>query len=116
MRIELLFPPPGDPTRPCLTLPALTAYLRAAQIGRVTQRDLALEAYLYLFDPVRLEAASTVVGQRIAEFDRAQSLSSAEIGEYLTLAKALLTEPYVRGEIENAFRALRASDRFFDPA
>ena len=116
MRIELLFPPPGDPTRPCLTLPALTAYLRAAQIGTVTQRDLALEAYLYLFDPARLGAVSTALAARIAEFDRAQSLSSAEIGEYLTLAKALLIEPYVRGEIENAFRTLRVSDRFFDPA
>jgi anaerobic magnesium-protoporphyrin IX monomethyl ester cyclase len=116
MKTHLLFPPPGDPTRPCLTLPALTAYLRQAQVGPVVQRDLALEAYLYLFDPTWLQAAAASLSERMAELDRTSALSGGESSEYVALAKALLIEPYVRGEIANALRTLRDWDRFFDAA
>jgi hypothetical protein len=116
MKTLLLFPPPGDPTRPCLTLAALTAYLRQAQIGAVEQRDLALEAYLYWFNPRRMGEAARRAAARVEELERGPELPPERAAEYVQAAEAALAAPFLAARIDEVLATLRDPEAFFDLA
>lgn len=109
----LLYPPQSSPDQPYSSLPCLAGFLRA-QGCLVEQRDLNIEAYVSLLAPRRLQAATTHIALQLHELERKRPLSEPEQKRAETLLKALTAAPYVVDHIDEAMRAVRDPEQFYD--
>lgn len=112
--VYLVFPPMWSPRQPYLSLPALTAYLKAAGVS-VTQRDLNIEAYNHFLRGDYVEHAFARIRERIKQFETRPSLSASGMNEYVRLAWSATSAPYVARHLDRANRIMRDPEDFFDP-
>jgi radical SAM superfamily enzyme YgiQ (UPF0313 family) len=115
MKVALLFPPQGHFTQPYLSLPSLSAYLRAH--GReVWQLDESIEAYDHFLSRARLERSLARIRapERLAELEARPELRFSEMERYQTLSEIALIGPEVAASIEEAKRVLRSRADFYD--
>ena len=76
MRVALVFPPQGHFTQPYLSLPSLTAYLRANGYPDVWQLDENIAAYDHFLSRARLEEISALTDYRTARTEMARATGS----------------------------------------
>ncbi|MER3422975.1 MAG: B12-binding domain-containing radical SAM protein [Nitrospiraceae bacterium] len=116
MKVMLVFPPDWYPSEPYLSLPTLTAVLRAAG-HQVIQKDVNLEMYDWYFSQDFLKRVLRRVPQQL---DRLRKLSKKrELEEWeqdLQLALCDLTRDRIAELIERAETAKRIvrSEEFYD--
>src|SRR6185436_2886065 len=116
MRVALVFPPQGHFTQPYLSLPSLSAYLRANGYPDVWQLDESIEAYDHFLSRERLERALARIQApaRLAELEAKPELVFSEMERYQTLSEIALIGDEVAGSIEEAKRVLRSKEEFYD--
>ncbi len=113
MLTKLLFPPQWIPTQPYLSLPSLTAFLKANGCD-VEQIDINVSFYNDLLSRKALHACYERVHVRFQELESEKELSQAFQKQYATLSSSVLFGDYILDEIENAKKVLRAKDKFYD--
>jgi radical SAM superfamily enzyme YgiQ (UPF0313 family) len=116
MRVALVFPPQGHFTQPYLSLPSLSAYLRANGHADVWQLDENIEAYDHFLSRELLERslARIQAPRRLAELEARPELRFAEMERYQTLSEIALIGEEVARSIEEAKRVLRSKEEFYD--
>jgi anaerobic magnesium-protoporphyrin IX monomethyl ester cyclase len=114
LRVALVYPPSCDPTAPYLSVPTLTAWLRAHDVS-VLPVDANLEAWLWLLDRERLEAMAGRVEDRLRGLEAKRSLSHVDQLEYAALWAARGDAADAPGAVEDALRVMRDPARFHDP-
>ncbi len=114
MKVALIYPPACDPTAPYLSVPTLTAQLRAHDV-EVLPIDANVEAFDTLLEPGPMAALRDRILRRLAELDARLSLGHAQQLEYLALARAVGDAHAVPERIAAAKATLRDPVRFYDP-
>ncbi len=116
MKVALVFPPQGHFTQPYLSLPSLTAFLRANGVSEVEQIDESIEAYDHFLTRARLARSLERVraGEGLAALDARASLRFSEMERYQTLSEIALAGDEVAARIEEAKRVLRSPAEFHD--
>jgi radical SAM superfamily enzyme YgiQ (UPF0313 family) len=116
MKVALVFPPQGHFTQPYLSLPSLTAYLRANGYPDVWQLDENIAAYDHFLSRERLERslARIQAPARLAELEARPELVFSEMERYQTLSEVALIGEEVARSIEEAKRVLRSREDFYD--
>ncbi|HEX6883729.1 MAG TPA: radical SAM protein [Planctomycetota bacterium] len=116
MKVALVFPPQGHFTQPYLSLPSLTAYLRANGVEDVWQLDENIAAYDHFLSRERLERALGRIRapERLAELERSPELVFSQMEEYQRLSEIALVGEEVARSIEEAKGVLRSPEDFYD--
>jgi len=116
MRVALVFPPQGHFTQPYLSLPSLTAYLRANGVPDVWQLDENIAAYDWFLSKERLERSLERIRApgKLAELEARPELRFSEMERYQTLSEIALIGDEVAGSIEEAKRVIRSKEDFYD--
>ncbi len=116
MRVALVFPPQGHFTQPYLSLPSLTAYLRANGYPDVWQLDESIESYDHFLSRERLERslARIQAPAKLAELEQKSELVFSEMERYQTLSEIALIGESVAASIEEAKGVLRSKRDFYD--
>jgi len=116
MKVALVFPPQGHFTQPYLSLPSLTAYLRANGVPDVWQLDENIAAYDWFLSRERLERslARIQAPARLAELEAKPELVFSDMERYQTLSEIALIGDEVAASIEEAKRVLRSKEDFYD--
>src|SRR2546427_10133418 len=115
-KVMLVFPPDWYPSEPYLSLPSLTAVLRAAG-HRVVQKDVNLEMYDWYFSGDFLRRILKKVPQqleRLRKISRSRELTEAE--QDLQIALCELTRERIAQLTEKAEKAKQIvrSPEFYD--
>src|SRR5574341_1997023 len=115
-KVMLIFPPDWYPSEPYLSLPTLTAVLRAAG-HQVVQKDVNLEMYDWFFSSDFLRRVLKKVPQqldRLRKLSKKRELDEAEVE--LQLALSDCTRERIAGLIEKAEAAKRIvrSQEFYE--
>jgi anaerobic magnesium-protoporphyrin IX monomethyl ester cyclase len=115
-KVMLVFPPDWYPSEPYLSLPTLTAFLRAAG-HEVVQKDVNLEMYDWFFSGDFLRLIQKKVPQqldRLKKVGKRRELTDAEVE--LQLALCNCTRNFISELIEKAEEAKRIvrSQEFYD--
>jgi radical SAM superfamily enzyme YgiQ (UPF0313 family) len=115
-KVMLVFPPDWYPSEPYLSLPTLTAFLRAAG-HEVVQKDVNLEMYDWFFSGDCLRRIQKKVPQqidRLQKIGKRRELSDAEVEVQLALCAC--TRGYINQLIEKAEEAKQIvrSQEFYD--
>jgi len=114
MKVLLIFPPLWAVHRPYLSLPSLTAYLKASDID-VVQKDFNIEAYDLLVSEHYLKTAAERLEKKFRALDAQDKLSAGmEQQLYYSLFKARSNIDYIAGKVEGAKSILRNKNRFYD--
>jgi hypothetical protein len=115
MRVALVYPPSCDPTAPYLSVPTLTAWLRAHGVD-VVPVDANVEAWEWLLSRRRLEAIAARVEARIEALESRATLGHDEQLEYAALWAARGDAAAAPRAIEEALAVLRdrSGKRFYD--
>ena len=116
MKVMLIFPPDWYPSEPYLSLPSLTAVLRAAG-HQVVQKDVNLEMYDWYFSGDFLRRILKKVPQqleRLRKISRSRDMTEAE--QNLQIALCDLTRERIGQLTEKAEKAKRIvrSPEFYD--
>src|SRR6266496_5655771 len=116
MKVMLIFPPDWYPSEPYLSLPSLTAVLRAAG-HQVVQKDVNLEMYDWYFSGDFLRRILKKVPpqlERLRKISRSRDLTEAE--QNLQIALCDLTRERIAQLTEKAEKAKRIvrSPEFYD--
>jgi hypothetical protein len=114
MRVALIYPPTCDPTAPYLSVPTLTAWLRANGVD-VLPIDANVEAWTDLLRPEPLRALAGRIEARVAALDARPSLSHEDQLAYATLFRARGDAAAAPDAIEGALATFRDPARFYDP-
>jgi len=115
-RIALVFPPQGHFTQPYLSLPSLSAYLRANGYPQVWQLDENIRAYDHFLSRERLERSLERIDaeRRLAELEARPQLVFSEMERYQALSEIALIGREVAASIEEAKAVLRSREEFYD--
>ncbi len=116
MKVALVFPPQGHFTQPYLSLPSLTAYLRANGVGEVWQLDENIEAYDHFLSAERLGRSLERIraGEELARLDARPELRFSDMSRYQVLSEVALIGDEVARTIDEAKRVLRSKQEFYD--
>ncbi len=116
MKVALVFPPQGHFTQPYLSLPSLAAYLRANDVGEVTQVDANIEAYDYFLTAERVNRSLARIdaGAGVAALDGAGGLGFSQMERYQVLTEIELVGAEVAARVEEAKEVLRTPELFYD--
>jgi len=109
----LLNLPLANLAMPPLSLPSLTAYLRAQGLD-AQQRDLNAELIDVVLSLPYLERAYATIHERVAALDAQPSLTPADAVELALLCGFDMSAPYTLGHIEEALRTLRRKETPID--
>ncbi|MCX9012547.1 MAG: PqqD family peptide modification chaperone [Candidatus Methanoperedens sp.] len=113
MLTRLVFPPQWIPTQPYLSLPSLTAFLKASHCS-VEQMDANISFYDTLLSKQGLHDHFERVQSRFQELDSKKELLPELQGQYAALSSSMLFGEYVINEVEDAKRLLRNKEDFYD--
>jgi hypothetical protein len=114
MKVLLVFPPFWIPYRPYLSMPSLYAYLKDSGID-VVQKDFNIEAYELLMSENYLTRLRDKLQNKLEILESKPFLSAGiEQGYYNDLFRAVMSIPYIAGEIDNAKRVFRDGVDFYD--
>ena len=110
----LIFPPQWIPYRPYLSLPSLAAYLKETGI-EVVQRDLNAETYDVLLSEKYLMALQDRLEKNFSiKESKSQLTSVIEQKYYNDLFMAKSTAATIAGRVEQAKKALRGGEDFYN--
>jgi anaerobic magnesium-protoporphyrin IX monomethyl ester cyclase len=113
MFTKLVFPPQWIPTQPYLSIPSLTAFLKANRFD-VEQMDVNVSFYDDILSKSALCAFSERAYLKFQELESKQELSSASQKQYTTLSSSILFSDYILNEIDDAKKTLRDKEKFYD--
>src|SRR5574340_109778 len=113
MLTKLVFSPQWIPTQPYLSLPSLTAFLRANH-QNVEQIDINMSFYDDLLSKPGLLASYERAYSKFQELESKQELSPELQKQYATLSSSLLFSEYIIDEIYNAKKITRYKKGFYD--
>ncbi len=113
MLTKLLFPPQWVPTQPYLSLPSLTAFLKANDCT-VEQVDVNVSFYDEILSKKGLLPFYKKAFSRFQEMDARSELSPALQKQYHALGSSLLFGEYVLEEINNVKKLLKNKESFYD--
>lgn len=113
MLTKLLFPPQWIPTQPYLSLPSLTAFLKANDYN-VEQNDINISFYDALLSKSGLSSFYERINQKFQELDSKRELSSRLQKQYAALGSSILFGDYIIKEVDPAKKILKSRDDFYD--
>lgn len=116
MRVALVYPPSCDPTAPYLSVPTLTAWLRANGVD-VLPVDANVEAWESLLTRTSLEHLGARIEARLAALDAKPTLPHEDQLAYAALSAVRDDAAVVPARIEDALAVLRdrTGRRFYEP-
>ncbi|MCE8422499.1 MAG: PqqD family peptide modification chaperone [Candidatus Methanoperedens sp.] len=113
MLTKLLFPPQWIPTQPYLSLPSLTAFLKANNCD-VEQNDINVSFYDTLLSKAGLSAFYEKACSRFQELESKEVLNLEFQKQYASLGASMLFGKYVINEIEGARKVLKNKESFYE--
>lgn len=113
MLTKLLFPPQWIPTQPYLSIPTLTAFLKANGCD-VEQVDLNVTFYDNLLSRQSLRALYERAYSKFQELDSKKELTSEFQKQYTALGSSMLFGEYIIKEVEEAKKILRNKEYFYN--
>lgn len=115
MKVALVFPPQGHFTQPYLSLPSLTAHLRAEGV-HVDQLDVNIESYRHFLTPARLRRSLERVraGEGLADLERRSELRFSDMELYQRLSEIDLVGDRVVESIDEALSVMTTPAKFYD--
>ncbi len=113
MFTKLIFPPQWIPTQPYLSIPSLTAFLRASQYD-VEQMDINVSFYDDMLSKSALSGYHERAYSKFQELESRKELPPAFQKQYATLSSSILFSDYILDEIDDAKKTLRDKDKFYD--
>ncbi len=113
MLTKLLFPPQWIPTQPYLSLPSLTAFLKANNCD-VEQVDINISFYDEILSKKGLLPFFERTCSRFQELDSKNKLSPQHQKQYHALGSSILFGEYILEEIDNAKKRLRKKENFYE--
>ncbi|AQU03691.1 hypothetical protein B1774_06380 [Dehalococcoides mccartyi] len=115
MKTLLIFPPQWIPYQPYLSLPSLTAYLKANGIDTI-QYDFNIDAYNTFFSAGYLRSLKTTLTAEFKRLDSSQTLSPVEQQYYNDLFMAGASLERVADEIPQAKAVFHDNTLYHNPA
>jgi len=113
MITKLIFPPQWIPTQPYLSLPALTAYLRANNCD-IEQIDVNVSFYDNLLSKNGLADYLDRARSKFQELETRKELSPELQKQYAALCSSILFGDYVINGVEDAKKILKSKEDFYD--
>ncbi len=113
MLTKLLFPPQWIPTQPYLSLPTLTAFLKANNCD-VEQMDINVSFYDYLLSKPGLTAFYEKANLKFQELESKKELSPELQKQYAALGSSILFGEYIIDEVEDAKKVIKNKADFYD--
>jgi anaerobic magnesium-protoporphyrin IX monomethyl ester cyclase len=114
MKVLLIFPPLWATHRPYLSLPSLSAYLKASGVD-VIQKDFNIEAYDLLLSESNLKTVGDRLRNKFETLDSKGNLTPGmEQRYYCNLYKAKSNVNYIAERVEKAKETLRNKREFYD--
>jgi radical SAM superfamily enzyme YgiQ (UPF0313 family) len=113
MLTKLLFPPQWIPTQPYLSLPSLTAFLKANHCN-VEQSDINVSFYDELLSKRGLKSSHERNCLKFQEIDSKKELSSELQKQYAALSSSILFGEYIIDEVDKAKELIKNKEFFYD--
>ncbi len=113
MLTKLLFPPQWIPTQPYLSLPSLTAFLKANNCN-VEQMDLNVTFYDDILSKKGLIPFHERVCSKFYELESRKELPSELQKKYALLGSSILFGEYTIEKVEDAKKILRDKNKFYE--
>ncbi len=113
MLTTLLFPPQWIPTQPYLSLPSLTAFLKANDCD-VEQMDINVTFYDDLLSKKGLLPFFERAYSRFNELESKKELSPELQKQYAILGGSILAGEYVLENVESSKKVLRDKNKFYE--
>lgn len=113
MLTKLLFPPQWIPTQPYLSLPSLTAFLKANNCD-VEQMDINVSFYNGILSKQGLSPFYERAYSKFQELDSKKELPHDLQKQYHALGSSILYGEYILEEIDSAKKILRNKEDFYD--
>ncbi len=113
MLTKLIFPPQWIPTQPYLSLPSLTAFLRAHDCD-VEQIDVNVSFYDDLLSKQGLQVSYEMVYAKLQELESRNELQTGLKEQYAMLGGSILAGKYTVDRVDRAKSILRDIDKFYD--
>ncbi|CAG0965088.1 Bacteriochlorophyllide d C-12(1)-methyltransferase [Methanosarcinales archaeon] len=113
MLTKLLFPPQWIPTQPYLSLPSLTAFLRANNCN-VSQIDINTSFYDHLLSKKGLQVYYDKAQTKFHELESKKELSPIFQKQYAALSSSILFGNYVINGVEDAKNIIKSKEDFYD--
>lgn len=113
MLTKLIFPPQWIPTQPYLSLPSLTAFLKASGCN-VEQIDVNVSFYDDLLSRKGMQECYEKACAGFQKLEASIELASGDKEKYALLGGSILAGKYAIDRIDDAKSVLRDKDRFYD--
>ena len=113
MLTKLLFPPQWIPTQPYLSLPSLTAFLKANDCN-VEQHDINISFYDSLLSKQVLRSFYERADMKFRELESRNELSPKLQKQYAALGSAVLFSDRIINEVDSAKKILKSRKGFYD--
>ncbi len=113
MFTKLLFPPQWIPTQPYLSLPSLSAFLKANHCN-VEQNDINVSFYDSLLSKQGLKSLYERAYSKFQYIDSKKELSPEFQKKYAALSGSMLFGEYIIDEVDKAKKLIRNKEGFYD--
>ncbi|VVB85902.1 Radical SAM superfamily protein [uncultured archaeon] len=113
MLTKLIFPPQWIPTQPYLSLPSLTAFLKARGCN-VEQIDVNVSFYDDLLSRKGLQGCYEKACAKFQELESGNGLTSGDKEKYALLGGSIVAAKYAVERVDGAKSILRDKDKFYD--
>ncbi|GFO97568.1 hypothetical protein ig2599ANME_1772 [groundwater metagenome] len=113
MLTKLIFPPQWIPTQPYLSLPSLTAFLKAHDCN-VEQMDVNVSFYDYLLSKQGMQSSYERAYAKFQELGSRNELPAGIQKQYATLGSSILFGEYIVDRVDTAKKVMRDKESFYD--
>jgi radical SAM superfamily enzyme YgiQ (UPF0313 family) len=113
MLTKLIFPPQWIPTQPYLSLPSLTAFLKAHDCN-VEQMDVNVSFYDDLLSKQGMQGSYEMAYAKLQELESRTELQAGLKEQYAMLGGSILAGKYTVDRVDRAKSILRDIDKFYD--
>ena len=113
MLTKLLFPPQWIPTQPYLSLPSLTAFLKANKCN-VFQIDINASFFDHLLSKKGLQVYYDKAQIKFKDLESRKELSPELQKQYAALSSSILFGDYVINGVDDAKKIIKSKEDFYD--
>lgn len=113
MLTKLIFPPQWIPTQPYLSLPTLTAFLKAHDCN-VEQMDVNVSFYDDLLSKQGMQGSYEMAYAKLQELESRTELQTGLKEQYAMLGGSVLAGKYIVDRVDRAKSILKDKDKFYD--